>query len=160
MTPSRNTRSYTLRSVPSSPGRSFFCLYSEFFLVVLTPADLWYHSRFPRYRHLAVFVMDGRGRGIGYSCSWINHHHGVVSMIRVGRLPGGRHWELNQDNSLLSLLPYFVLIIIIMWLVWSGWGRLPGERHWELNQDNSLLSLRTYFVIIIIIIVTWTSTYS
>ena len=24
MTPSRNTRSYTLRSVPSSPGRSFF----------------------------------------------------------------------------------------------------------------------------------------
>ena len=26
MTPSRNTRIYTLRSVPSSPGRSFFCL--------------------------------------------------------------------------------------------------------------------------------------
>ena len=24
MTPSRNTRSYTLRSIPSSPGRSFF----------------------------------------------------------------------------------------------------------------------------------------
>ena len=24
MTPSRNTRSFTLRSVPSSPGRSFF----------------------------------------------------------------------------------------------------------------------------------------
>ena len=31
MTPSRNTRSYTLRSVPSSPGRSFlhFCLLSD-----------------------------------------------------------------------------------------------------------------------------------
>ena len=26
MTPSRNARSYTLRSVPSSPGRSFFDL--------------------------------------------------------------------------------------------------------------------------------------
>ena len=26
MTPSRNTRSYTLRSVPSSPGRSFLFL--------------------------------------------------------------------------------------------------------------------------------------
>ena len=28
MTPSRNTRSYTLRSVPSSPGRSFLILIS------------------------------------------------------------------------------------------------------------------------------------
>ena len=28
MTPSRNTRSYTLRSVPSSPGRSFLLLVS------------------------------------------------------------------------------------------------------------------------------------
>ena len=27
MTPSRNTRSYTLRSVPSFPGRSFFLFY-------------------------------------------------------------------------------------------------------------------------------------
>ena len=31
MTPSRNTRSYTLRSVPSSPGRSFF--HSDHYLV-------------------------------------------------------------------------------------------------------------------------------
>ena len=28
ITPSRNTRSYTHRSIPSSPGRSFFCGYS------------------------------------------------------------------------------------------------------------------------------------
>ena len=48
-------------------------LFSAFFLDVLTPADLWFHSRFPRYLHLAVFVTQhehGRG-GIGYSSSWI-----------------------------------------------------------------------------------------
>ena len=47
----------------------YISLYSDFFPVVLTPADLWYHSRFPRYRHLAVFVTDKdvHGRGIGYS---------------------------------------------------------------------------------------------
>ena len=33
-----------------------FCLFL-FFPVILTPADLWYHSGFPRYRHLTVFVM-------------------------------------------------------------------------------------------------------
>ena len=30
--------------------------YSECFLVVLTPAYLWYHAWFPRYRHLTLFV--------------------------------------------------------------------------------------------------------
>ena len=41
---------------------TFFCdffswiFYSEFFLGVLTPADLWYLSWFPRYRHVTVFV--------------------------------------------------------------------------------------------------------
>ena len=63
----------------------FFCLYSEFFLVVLTPADLWYHSWFPRYRHLAVFVTDVHGRAgraeIEYSSTWIEmapHRHNVT----------------------------------------------------------------------------------
>ena len=30
----------------------------NFFLVVLTPADLWYHAWFPRYRHLTLFVTE------------------------------------------------------------------------------------------------------
>ena len=34
----------------------FLFSYSEFFPVVLTPADLWYHTWFPRYRHLTLFV--------------------------------------------------------------------------------------------------------
>ena len=33
MTPSRNTRSYTLRSVPSSPGRSFFTPWQVLFTI-------------------------------------------------------------------------------------------------------------------------------
>ena len=37
----------------------FFFISIPLFPVVLTPADLWYHSRFPRYRHLAVFC-DGQ----------------------------------------------------------------------------------------------------
>ena len=36
---------------------------SEFFPVVLTPADPWYHAWFPRYRHLTLF---------GDSRSWMN----------------------------------------------------------------------------------------
>ena len=50
MTPSRNTRSYTLRSVPSSPGRSF-----------LAPKELytWYcpmtiHHHHPLFEHTPV----------------------------------------------------------------------------------------------------------
>ena len=44
----------------------FFCKKNRFFYiqnlfaVVLTPADLWYHSRFPRNRHLTVFVTRSR----------------------------------------------------------------------------------------------------
>ena len=40
MIPSRNTRSYTLRSVPSSPGRSFLSLFSSASL----SWSSWYYS--------------------------------------------------------------------------------------------------------------------
>ena len=43
-------------------------LISEFFWVVLTPADLWYHSRF----HVTVLWRSARGgAGIGYSSCWM-----------------------------------------------------------------------------------------
>ena len=42
MTPSRNTRSFTLRSVPSSPGRSFFIFWGE--KPPLGPDQLAFHS--------------------------------------------------------------------------------------------------------------------
>ena len=43
-------------------------LISEFFWVVLTPADLWYHSRF----HVTVLWHSARGgAGIGYSSCWM-----------------------------------------------------------------------------------------
>ena len=44
MTPSRNTRSYTLRSVPSSPGRSFFYVLCSMFYVLC--------SRLEKYRSI------------------------------------------------------------------------------------------------------------
>ena len=59
----------------------------------------------------------------------IHHDQGpsVVGMISVGRLPGERHWELNQDNSLLSLLYYIylsssslsLLTIMVLGLFWA-----------------------------------------
>ena len=39
------------------------------------------------------------------------HHHRRVGMIRSSILPGERHSELNQDNSLLSLLPCTLILI-------------------------------------------------
>ena len=39
------------------------------------------------------------------------HHHRGVGMIRTSILPGERHSELNQDNSLLSLLPCTLIFI-------------------------------------------------
>ena len=61
MTPSRNTRSYTLRSVPSSPGRSFFSSsssYSGESLRALRPSCFgssqklnWNHNNFHPLRH-------------------------------------------------------------------------------------------------------------
>ena len=40
-----------------------------------------------------------------------DHHHRGVGMIRTSILPGERHSELNQDNSLLSLLPCTLIFI-------------------------------------------------
>ena len=53
MTPSRNTRSYTLRSVPSSPGRSF--LYQQ----GLKLADITSAVTVLKITHFT----DGRSRG-------------------------------------------------------------------------------------------------
>ena len=40
------------------------CL-QNFFLVILVPADLWYHTWFPRSRILTLFVTDGRTQKLG-----------------------------------------------------------------------------------------------
>ena len=62
MTPSRNTRSYTLRSVPSSPGRSFFssCLRSLMMLHLLstfTRVKYHYHSiYFAKYQYYILHI--------------------------------------------------------------------------------------------------------
>ena len=50
--PHPDTVSYALRPLRLCDP----CNSARFFPVILTPADLWYHSRFPRYWHLTVFV--------------------------------------------------------------------------------------------------------
>ena len=55
-----------------------------------------------------------------------DHHHRGVSMIRTSILPGERHSELNQDNSLLSLLPCtlfittFIIAQLLLLLIITG----------------------------------------
>ena len=74
MTPSRNTRSYTLRSVPSSPGRSFLlsiskCLESPLFvaIVILLFDDFNPSSSISKLKHLlelniVLLVRDGTSK--------------------------------------------------------------------------------------------------
>ena len=79
MTPSRNTRSYTLRSVPSSPGRSFFPLFS---LLKISQTGSWQSS----WPSLGRRRRPSRGWRLARwaSCSW-----------RRGRSP----WEQETGSS-------------------------------------------------------------
>ena len=54
---------------------SFYIFCFNFFLVVLTPADLWYHSRFPRSIEHAIFVTSRTSRNWVFCYAVLGHSH-------------------------------------------------------------------------------------
>ena len=61
-------------------------------------SQIYPHLHYQHHHHHSLFPHD-------------DHHHRGVGMIRTSILPGERHSELNQDNSLLSLLPCTLIFI-------------------------------------------------
>ena len=61
-------------------------------------SQIYPHLHYQHHHHHPLFPHD-------------DHHHRGVGMIRTSILPGERHSELNQDNSLLSLLPCTLILI-------------------------------------------------
>ena len=59
MTPSRNTRRYTLRSIPSSPGRSFFIRFRSMYLKssTISQTTLQYIARVFHVAYM-LFIMN------------------------------------------------------------------------------------------------------
>ena len=85
MTPSRNTRSYTLRSVPSSPGRSFF----NPSLTRIYPRDPWHSGTLGKSSIVATsgniwrhFMLKTTGWSI---CGWKMTAYMFLTLIWVWR---------------------------------------------------------------------------
>ena len=77
-----------------------------FFSVVLTPADLWYHAWFPRYRHLTLFVTQEQEQqqqeqelgilGVGL------YLNGQKSYFTSSALVSGKGWLASISKMLLT----------------------------------------------------------
>ena len=91
MTPSRNTRSYTLRSVPSSPGRSF-----------LAPKELytWYCPMTIQQRSSTHFLNTHRSLITTLSIDAVMTLLTVISMMtKITEITWNVKWhEMSNDN--------------------------------------------------------------
>ena len=121
MTPSRNTRSYTLRSVPSSPGRSFFKIRPPLFgSGHLCDDDL---EKLEAWRFEVAHRQDKRlTRSLRNV--WLV---GSTMFAQVGR--GGDAWVRKEVGELLR-----PCVRIVTWILFRWARRLPplsaGPHSW------------------------------
>ena len=113
MTPSRNTRSYTLRSVPSSPGRSFLHLVYNFLAISV---HVFYH--YCTFCVSSLFIKDCTGKSCFYQerdrqqllmwCSTVLYFHQIWRIgTEIQRLSG---WSIIKGfgcwfKSIYNLYP-------------------------------------------------------
>ena len=137
----------------------FLFVFRIFFPVVLTPADLWYHSRFPRYRHVTVFVTRRGEEELGIL--------GVryISMSECTNVPNRFYCQRCQQYSdpkfdlklcrddwlsIFSLGPRArppssqCYLVITMWQCWWWIGDDINQRWcWCWDEDGSLVDQQT-----------------
>ena len=100
LTPSRNTRSYTLRSVPSSPGRSFLIEFHSDLLLLHPLPSVGYLDKIKsaiNNRLISEHKVDLVKTGVDFSERWRRI---------IQDLPGLEKWKTKKDRgSLESTLP-------------------------------------------------------
>ena len=121
MTPSRNTRSYTLRSVPSSPGRSFLIIMHQLFLHLfflnLTSSGVEIYLQTP-LQCLSLFgklmkcfslLVD---RQIECKCTILKKTYGLINMIHsIKVISGTGKFSQDRKRCLKTTLQCLCLII-------------------------------------------------
>ena len=125
MTPSRNTRSCTLRSVPSSPGRSFL-LNVWLFFAFLFPWDLW----MPSGSHIFAIAFHLGWGEKSTTCALGRHHLFQPSAQPMGGLGNRPITRLGFRANLLLHLIITTCLISSIWCltavssIWA-WKSVP-----------------------------------